>query len=594
MSYGNIHLTPQLVQAVRDAVEIEAIAGEHTHLKKMGRRLKGLCPLHKEKTPSFSVDPDQGLFYCFGCGRGGDAIKLHMMLSGDDFPGAIESLANRYAIPLPARRQTGRRADDKIERIEGALERAAQFFRTGLERSDMARDYLRERQIPDELIESFALGYAPEGWENLLKALHPEVPLDDLVAAGLVGRSEKSGKPYDRFRNRLIFPIRNAAGRLVGFGGRAMDDDKAKYVNTAETDRFHKGRLLYGLDLAKRSIRDSGRVLLVEGYFDVIGAVAAGVPWTVASMGTALTPDQAKMLARYADEVVVGYDGDEAGQRAFRNILPLLLEQGVGALRLRLDADQDPDSLRLEQGAEALLKGLSEAPDAVVLELGRLIPSDVHRNPRTRAAAGRAVVELLEPIPDGILRYGYGRQASDRLGVPVELLWRRLGVDRESLKGAPEQESGPRESQSLEKRLIQLLLEAGAEVPPVEELPPPEALHDQLCGNILATFLALYRQDGRPPEVRAVRDALGDENEAVDQLARILLEGSVSSVENELPEAIGKIRRRWQQQRLRELAAELEQAQRDGDEARLEQLLEEKTALSARLHRTEATSGTED
>jgi len=594
MSYGNIHLTPQLVEAVRDAVEIEAIAGDHTRLKKTGRRLKGLCPLHKEKTPSFSVDPEQGLFYCFGCGRGGDAIKLHMLLSGDDFPGAIESLAGRYGIPLPTRRHTGSRADDKIERIEGALERAAEFFCTALERSGEAMSYLRQRQIPDELVKSFALGYAPDGWENLLKALHPEVPLDDLVAAGLVGRSEKSGKPYDRFRNRLIFPIRNAAGRLVGFGGRAMDDDKAKYVNTAETDRFHKGRLLYGLDLAKRSIRDSGRALLVEGYFDVIGAVAAGVPWTVASMGTALTPEQAKMLARYADEVVVGYDGDEAGQRAFRNILPLILEQGLGALRLHLEADQDPDSLRLEHGPEALVEGLSAAPDAVVLELGRLIPSDVHRNPRSRARAARAVVELLEPIPDGILRYGYGRQASDRLGVPVELLWRRLGVDRESLKAPASETTGPREVQGLEERLLQLLLESPSAAPPIDDLPPPDAFHDASCRNIFAVFLALYREGAVPPKARAVRDALGDENEAVDQLARILLEGSVSSRKNELPEAIGNIRRRWQQQHLRELAAELEQAQRDGDDARLERILEEKTALSAKLHRTEATSGTED
>jgi len=591
MSYGNIHLTPQLVEAVRDAVEIETIAGEHTRLKKAGRRLKGLCPLHKEKTPSFSVDPEQGLFYCFGCGRGGDAIKLHMMVSGDDFPGAIESLARRYGIPLPTRSSGGSRVDRKLERIEAALERAQGFFRHELTRSDEALDYLRQRKIPDELVESFAIGYAPKGWENLLGALHPEVPLEDLIDAGLVGRSEKSGKPYDRFRNRLTFPIRNAAGRLVGFGGRAMDDDKAKYVNTAETDRFHKGRLLYGLDLAKRSVRDGARVLLVEGYFDVIGSVAAGVPWTVASMGTALTPEQAKLLARYADEVVVGYDGDNAGEGAFRRVLPLILEQGLGAFRLQLEADQDPDSLRLQDGPDALIEAVQKAPDAVVLELGRRIPSDVHRNPQVRAKAARAVVELLEPIPDGILRYGYGRQASDRLGVPVDLLWRRLGVDRDSLKAPKSDASGPKKVQGLEERLLQLLLGDASAVPPLEDLPPPEAFLDPACGNIFAVFLDLYRQSAVPPEARSVRDALGEENETVDQLARILLEDSVASRENELPEAISKIRRRWQQQRLRELAAEMERAQREGDDARLERILKEKTVLSAKLHGTGEASG---
>jgi len=404
MAYSNIQLTPQLVQAVRDAVEIEAIAGEHTKLEKRGRRMIGLCPMHKEKTPSFSVDPDQGLFYCFGCSRGGDAIKLHMQLSGDDFPGAIESLAQRYGIPLPARSHGSARHSNRLERIEAALERAAEYFRAQLARSGSTQKYLANRQISSELSEACGLGYAVDSWTALIEALNPEVALGDLEAAGLVGISEKSGKHYDRFRHRLMFPIRNAAGRLVGFGGRTLGDDRAKYVNTAETDRFHKGSLLYGLDRAKRSIRDRGRVLLVEGYFDVIGPAAAGVDWAVASMGTSLTPEQAKLLARYADEVVIGYDGDEAGTKAFRRALPLLLEQGLGVFRMRLGKDQDPDSLRLDQGAEELQKAVKDAPDAVELELSRLISDDVHRNPRARALGARAVVELLEPIPDGILR----------------------------------------------------------------------------------------------------------------------------------------------------------------------------------------------
>lgn len=586
MAFSNIQLTPQLVQAVRDAVEIEAIAGEHTRLKKQGKRLIGLCPLHKEKTPSFSVDPVQGLFYCFGCGRGGDAIKLHMQLSGDDFPAAIESLAGRYGIPLPSRSAAGGRRDGRLERVEKALERAATWFREQLADSRLARSYLEERRIPDELIDSYGLGFAPEGWQNLLDALNPDVRLEDLIAAGLAARSEKSGKPYDRFRNRLVFPIRNAAGRLVGFGGRALGDDKAKYLNTAETDRFHKGRLLYGLDLAKRGVRERGRALLVEGYFDVIGAAAAGIDWAVASMGTALTPEQAALLARYCDEVVVGYDGDEAGERAFRRLLPLLLEKGLGVFRLRLGADHDPDSYRLEKGPEALLEAVEAAPDAVETEIDRLIPADVHRQPRSRARAARGIVELLSSIPDGILRYGYGRQAAGRLGVPVELLWRRLGIDKESLKGGPSSEStGPRIAYGLEERLIQLLLGA-AHLPPVEELPPPESLLDAGCRNIYSAFCALYEQGrGSIPDVKSVRDALGNSGDAVDQLARILLEESVPSREGELPEAMAQIRRRWQQQRLRELAAELEQAQRVGDVAGMDRILEEKTALSARMHR---------
>jgi DNA primase len=585
MAFGNIQLTPQLVQAVRDAVEIETIAGEHTRLTKRGRRLVGLCPLHKEKTPSFSVDPSQGLFYCFGCGRGGDAIKLHMQLSGDDFPAAIESLARRYGIPLPKRSRSADRKDDRLERLERTLEKASEWFRARLGESEPASSYLEQRRVPAELVERFEVGYAPDGWSHLVDAFTPDTPLDDLVAAGLVGRSEKSGKPYDRFRHRLIFPIRDGAGRLVGFGGRALGDDKAKYLNTAETDRFHKGRLLYGLGLAKRSIRDRGRALLVEGYFDVIGCAVAGVDWAVASMGTALTPEQAGLLARYADEVVVGYDGDEAGERAFRRCLPLLLEKGLGVFRLELGAGHDPDSYRLEKGADRLLEALDAAPDAVEVELDRLIPSDVHRHPRSRATAARAVVDLLSPIPDGILRYGYGRRASDRLGVPVELLWRRLGVDRESLKG-PAEAPGPRPRAAfgMEERLIQLLL-AGEEVPAVDRLPPPEAFFDPACRNIFTVFRDLYKGEGARPDPKAVRDALGDSGDVVDQLARILLEESDASRKDLLPEAVARIKRRWQQQRLRELSAELDRAQRDGDAARMDRILTEKTALSAEMHR---------
>ena len=388
MAFGNIDLNPQLIQAVRDAVDIVGIASDHTRLVKAGRRYQGLCPIHKEKSPSFSVDPVQGLFYCFGCGAGGDAIKLHMLTTGDDFPAAIENLAMRYAIPLPSRTEA-RFAGGKPERnIEGALQAGAEFFRDQLRKSPFARKYLEEtRRIPPELVERFGLGYAPEGFQNILPALRARVPQSDLEAAGLVGRSERSGEPYDRFRHRLMFPIHNAAGRLVGFGGRALGDDKAKYVNTAETDRFHKGFLLYGLHLAKREIRETGRAILCEGYFDVIGTVACGLEGAVAGMGTALTPEQTKLLARYTEEVVVAYDGDNAGESAFRRALPLLLAEGLGVRRARFPGSHDPDSLRLEAGEEAVRAAIVGAEDAVTAELDRLIPAGAARDPRAQAKA---------------------------------------------------------------------------------------------------------------------------------------------------------------------------------------------------------------
>ena len=276
MAFSNVNLTPQLVQAVRDAVDIVSIASEHTRLRKAGRRYQGLCPIHKEKTPSFSVDPVQGLFYCFGCGAGGDAIKLHMLTTGDDFPAAIEALAMRYGIPLPSRAETRFAGGRPEQDVEAALQAASEFFRDQLRKSTFAREYLERRRIPPELVERFGLGYAPDGFRNLLPALHPRIPQADLEAAGLVARSEQRGDFYDRFRHRLMFPIHNASGRLVGFGGRTLGDDKAKYVNTNETDRFHKGTLLYGLHLAKREIRESGRAVLCEG------TSTSSAPWPAA------------------------------------------------------------------------------------------------------------------------------------------------------------------------------------------------------------------------------------------------------------------------------------------------------------------------
>jgi DNA primase len=212
----------------------------------------------------------------------------------------------------------------------------------------------------------------------------------------------------------------------VGFGGRTLGDDRAKYINTQETEQFQKGYLLYGLDAAKRAIRDAGSALLVEGYFDVLGAVEPGIEWTVASMGTALTENQARVLKRYCEEVVVGYDDDEAGEKAFRRCLPLLLAQGLAVRRARFGAGQDPDSLRLEAGPEAVVKAVEEALDGVRLELDRLIPDRGLLDPQAKARAAQAATEILSPIPDGVLRYSYSRQVADRLGVPVELLWRRL------------------------------------------------------------------------------------------------------------------------------------------------------------------------
>jgi DNA primase len=584
MVLGNVHLTPQLVQAVRDTIDVAEIAARYTKLEKMGGgKLRGLCPVHKEKTPSFNVDPVKGLYYCFGCGAGGDAIRLHMTLTGDEFAEAIENLARDLGIPLPSRSGgTGHRRERDLEEV---LSKAEEFFTDRLERSPGTRDYLGGRRISETLIERFRLGYAPDDFQALLSALRPSISLEDLEAAGLIGRSSgPDQQPYDRFRHRLMFPIRNPSGRLVGFGGRTLGEDRAKYINTKETERFRKRSLLYGLDVSRRAIREKGSILVVEGYFDLLAAVAAGVDWVVATMGTALSAEQVRLCARYADTVVLCYDGDKAGQEAQRRALPLLLGQKLAVRKVVLSEGADPDTVRLQEGDDALSAHIEASVDAVEAELDEILPRAGDIDPPTQARCATAVQELLRAIPEPILRHGYGRRAADRLGIPYDGFWQAPQQRDSREQPAASQESVVRLVTSLEERALQLLLTEGTGVVGLGDLPSADVFFDASCGNIYRQFLGLYTEDGSPPTAEAVLVVLSHDGEALDRVARILLQGSSCSDADELRESLRQLNRRWRQHRLKILAQQINEAQRAGDASRLNELVEEKTSLTRLLH----------
>ncbi|HEV8119296.1 MAG TPA: DNA primase [Thermoanaerobaculia bacterium] len=425
---SDLDITDSVLAELRSAADIVQIVGEHTRLKKAGRSWKGLCPFHNERTPSFTVDREKGLFHCFGCGAGGDVIHFVRQMDRLDFPEAVEALASRFGVTIP-RRAFRRPQEDRKEKILEAVSAAHRFFMAELAKpGNKAAAYLTERGVAPEMSRRLGLGYAPDSWDSLSRALTPGYAENLLLEAGLLTpRPEGKTGSYDRFRDRLIFVVRDERGRPVGFGGRVLAKDaEPKYLNSPETPVFQKKRLLYGLSEGRDAIRKHERVILVEGYFDHLALAAAGIEETVASMGTALTPEQATRLKRMAPRIVVCYDGDSAGRAATRTALEHLLAQGLSARVVRLPSGLDPHDVLRQQGAASLAARVEEAPDYLAWLLEDANPLEAGLDSAQKSSRISAIVALIAQIPDTILRHEECRRVARHSGVPMELLWDKI------------------------------------------------------------------------------------------------------------------------------------------------------------------------
>jgi DNA primase len=347
-------LSPETVERVKEAADIVEIVSAYTDLRRAGTRFSGLCPFHDERTPSFSVDPQEKLYYCFGCGEGGDVVKFVQEKEGMGFPDAVEALAERYGVEIEREAEDPRveEARRRRGRLREVLERTASFYTTFLAESpkaEKAREYLAGRGLSKEVLAKYGVGFAPSPFDTILVAgQRAGFSIQEMKAAGLLVDGNRG--PYDKFRARIMFPIRDQRGRVIAFGGRATSDDqKAKYMNSAEGELFHKSEVVFGLDLARRSIAKSQRAVVVEGYTDVLALHQAGIEEAVAVMGTAITPDQLGQLSSLCDEVVLAMDADRAGQEA------MIRAQKVAAGKeMRLRVAQMPEGLdpadMLQQG----------------------------------------------------------------------------------------------------------------------------------------------------------------------------------------------------------------------------------------------------
>ncbi|PWB80723.1 MAG: DNA primase, partial [Methylocystaceae bacterium] len=406
---------------IRARIPVSAVVAQKVKLKKQGREWRGLSPFNAEKTPSFYVNDQKGFFHDFSSGKHGDGFTFLMETEGLSFPEAVERLAGMAGLPMPVETQESREADEKRASLGEVLEWAAQFFEKQLRApvGSEARAYLSRREIDETARAHFRLGFAPAERHALRDHLAAKgASVEAMIETGLLIHGEDIAVPYDRFRNRIIFPICDRAGRVIAFGGRAMERDaQAKYLNSPETPLFHKGASLYNLHNARKAAHEAGAVIAVEGYVDVIAMTAAGFPQTVAPLGTALTPEQCTLLWGMAEEPILCFDGDKAGRKAaFRAIdtaLPLI---GPGrSFRFALLSEgQDPDDLYRSGGSAAVAEAIGAARPLVDVLWARETEGQTLDTPERRAALERRLAEVSAAIADESLRRHYARELSDR------------------------------------------------------------------------------------------------------------------------------------------------------------------------------------
>jgi DNA primase len=474
---------PQYSQAllddVRAAVDIVDLVGRFVNLRKAGVNWKGLCPFHGEKTPSFMVNPKKGIFHCFGCGVGGDVFGFLMRQDRLSFPEAVRSLAKTAGITLPE--EGTRSGDSGREELIRIVDLAWHFYDDTLWKpaGDPARAYLEQRGIDADVAKRFGLGYAPEGWEALLTFMRSQKVTDDaLVTAGLAVQRENRSGVYDRFRGRLLFPIRDLQGRVVAFGGRGFGDEQPKYLNSPETPLYTKGNLLYAADIARPTIQTKNRALLVEGYVDCLMAHQHGFTETVAALGTSFTAAQLALLRRYCDEVVTFFDADAAGQKAAERAEELLEPtsggmawavnrsgsfEGGNTFRVKvalLPAGHDPDTFLRESGAPAFAERIGAARSLLAYALDRaIVDPDGATGARARTTAFARVAVMLAKVADAQEATVLSREAAAKLGVDATQLWIEAQRLQSSLRTPPARpQTAPSSTPPVERDLVTLLL----------------------------------------------------------------------------------------------------------------------------------------
>lgn len=415
----------EIIEEIISRTDIADLIGSYVNLKRAGSNMSGLCPFHSERTPSFTVFPRTNSFYCFGCGAGGDAITFVMKAENLDYPSAVEVLAARAGVPIPQDPNDTQNIGMSRKRVYEMNLAAAKFFREKLFDKSVGGDalsyFLNTRRLSPATVKHFGLGYAPNSFNALTNYMRGlGFTEQELVDGFLCGRSQKTGKLYDYFRNRVIFPIIDVAGNIVGFGGRVMDDSKPKYLNTSDTAGFKKSKNLFALNFAKNHC--SEQMILCEGYMDVIALHAAGFENAVATLGTALTQEQARMMTKYTKKIILLYDSDDAGQRATDRAIKILSEVGLETRILKVNDAKDPDEYIKKFGKDRFGALLGESRTGFDFKVSRALAGLDLQIPDDKIKASRAICDIIADSYSGVEREVFVVRASEILGLPADVL----------------------------------------------------------------------------------------------------------------------------------------------------------------------------
>ncbi|MCG3176305.1 MAG: DNA primase [Candidatus Omnitrophica bacterium] len=588
-----------VLNQIQERVDIVETVSAYVPLKRAGRSFKANCPFHHEKSPSFIVNPDKQIFHCFGCGVGGNVFSFLMKIERKDFREVVEELADRVGVELP--KDPKRPVESDAERdLVRANTAAAEYYHRVLMSdpvSEKARAYLDRRGVRKEVLEAFRIGYAPEAWDAFYKHARQAGLAEPLLEkAGLLVKG-KNGGWYDRFRARVIFPILDGKGRVVALGGRVLDDSVPKYLNSPETEIYHKGRQLYGLYQARPAIREADAVAVVEGYMDLIACHEAGVKYAVATLGTALTPDQVRLLKRNTHNAYILYDADKAGEAATLRGLELFLEEGMDVRIVRLPEGHDPDSYVRKNGAEGFRAEIAKARSLFEYKLGLLKTSHDPSTLDGKVRIAQEMVGLFAKAKSEILKAAWVKELSQELKLSEQALLTELGRSTAARTARTAEKSaaadGPAEARSAEpakglprqaeRLLLSLLLEDDRYVAESRrELRLTDFYHP--VARRLVQILWEADERGARQEARGLVTKLQDDPECVKLLTLTTAESeTIIDRDRSFTDCVKRLKALRLDGEHRSLRQELAEAQKLGDQNRVNRILYDMNELNKRM-----------